>query len=98
MTTDVLDLPTLVLNRQWQPVHVIAVARSLMLRWNDAARVVDPGPMPARGTARPSRPACGCAAGRGTSLASRPRSVTDSHTTLRRSGTRFNSWRGHPFS
>jgi hypothetical protein len=26
---------------------------------------------------------------------SRPRSVTDSHTTLRRSGTRFNSWRGH---
>jgi hypothetical protein len=27
---------------------------------------------------------------------SRPRSVTDPHTTLRRSGTRFNSWRGHP--
>ncbi len=26
---------------------------------------------------------------------SSPRSVTDSHTTLRRSGTRFNSWRGH---
>jgi hypothetical protein len=29
------------------------------------------------------------------SLKTRPRSVTDSHTTLRRSGTRFNSWRGH---
>jgi hypothetical protein len=35
--------------------------------------------------------------GRGTLLASRPRSVTDSHTTLRRSRTRFNSWRGHHF-
>ena len=42
MTTDVLDLPTLVLNRQWQPVHVTTVARSLILLWNDAARVVDP--------------------------------------------------------
>ncbi len=26
-----------------------------------------------------------------------PRSVTDAHTTLRRSWTRFNSWRGHAF-
>jgi len=42
MTTDVLDLPTLVLNRQWQPVHVTTVARSLILLWNDTARVVDP--------------------------------------------------------
>ncbi len=42
MTTDVLGLPTLVLNRQWQPVHVTTVARSLILLWNDAARVVDP--------------------------------------------------------
>ncbi len=42
MTTNVLDLPTLVLNRQWQPVHVTTVARSLVLLWNDAARVVDP--------------------------------------------------------
>jgi len=42
MTTDVLDLPTLVLNRHWQPVHVTTVARSLILLWNDAARVVDP--------------------------------------------------------
>ncbi len=38
----VLDLPTLVLNRQWQPVHVTTVARSLILLWNDTARVVDP--------------------------------------------------------
>jgi 5-methylcytosine-specific restriction endonuclease McrA len=41
MTTDVLDQPTLVLNRQWHPVHVTTVARSLVLLWNDAARVVD---------------------------------------------------------
>jgi 5-methylcytosine-specific restriction endonuclease McrA len=32
---------TLVLNRHWQPVHVTTVARSLILLWNDAARVVD---------------------------------------------------------
>ncbi len=42
MSKCVLDLPTLVLNRQWQPVHVTTVARSLILLWNDAARVVDP--------------------------------------------------------
>jgi 5-methylcytosine-specific restriction endonuclease McrA len=42
MATGVLDLPTLVLNRQWQPVHVTTVARSLVLLWNDSARVVDP--------------------------------------------------------
>jgi 5-methylcytosine-specific restriction endonuclease McrA len=41
-TTNVLDRPTLVLNRSWQPVHVTTVARSLILLWNDAARVVDP--------------------------------------------------------
>jgi hypothetical protein len=33
--------------------------------------------------------------GRGITAVLRPRSVTDWHTTLRRSGTRFNSWRGH---
>jgi 5-methylcytosine-specific restriction endonuclease McrA len=38
----VLELPTLVLNRLWQPVHVTTVARSLVLLWNDAARIVDP--------------------------------------------------------
>jgi 5-methylcytosine-specific restriction endonuclease McrA len=42
MSQGVLDLPTLVLNRQWQLVHVTTVARSLILLWNDAARVVDP--------------------------------------------------------
>ncbi len=42
MSQCVLELPTLVLNRQWQPVHVTTVARSLILLWNDAARVVDP--------------------------------------------------------
>jgi len=42
MSKGVLDRPTLVLNRQWQPVHVTTVARSLILLWNDAARVVDP--------------------------------------------------------
>jgi 5-methylcytosine-specific restriction endonuclease McrA len=41
-TTNVLDRPTLVLNQSWQPVHVTTVARSLILLWNNAARVVDP--------------------------------------------------------
>ena len=43
MTSIVLELPTLVLNQQWRPVHVTSVARSLILLWNGAARVVDPG-------------------------------------------------------
>jgi 5-methylcytosine-specific restriction endonuclease McrA len=42
MKTDVLDQPTLVLNRQWQAVNVTSVARSLVLLWNEVARVVDP--------------------------------------------------------
>jgi 5-methylcytosine-specific restriction endonuclease McrA len=42
MATDVLDQLTLVLNRHWQPVHVTTVARSLILLWNDSARVVEP--------------------------------------------------------
>jgi 5-methylcytosine-specific restriction endonuclease McrA len=42
MTTDVLAQPTLVLNRQWQPVHVASVSRAVVLLCNDAARVVDP--------------------------------------------------------
>ncbi|HEV2972509.1 MAG TPA: HNH endonuclease [Pirellulales bacterium] len=40
--TKVLDRPTLVLNRNWQPVNVASVARALVLVWNDSARVVDP--------------------------------------------------------
>ena len=42
MVAKVLERPTLVLNRNWQPVNVATVARSLVMLWNDAARVVDP--------------------------------------------------------
>ena len=37
-----LQRPTLVLNRNWQPIRVSTVARSLILVWNDHARIVDP--------------------------------------------------------
>ena len=42
MVAKVLDRPTLVLNRNWQPINVATVARALVLLWNEAARVVDP--------------------------------------------------------
>ena len=42
MVAAVLDRPTLVLNRNWQPVGVATVARSLVMLWNESARVVDP--------------------------------------------------------
>jgi len=42
MTTTVLQRPTLILNRNWQPVNVATVARALVLLWNESARVVDP--------------------------------------------------------
>ena len=42
MVTKVLKRPTLILNRNWQPVHVATVARALVLLWNESARVVDP--------------------------------------------------------
>jgi 5-methylcytosine-specific restriction endonuclease McrA len=42
MVAKALEHPTLVLNRQWQPVSVATVARSLVLLWNESARVVDP--------------------------------------------------------
>ena len=42
MVAKFLEHPTLVLNRQWQPVSVATVARSLVLLWNESARVVDP--------------------------------------------------------
>jgi 5-methylcytosine-specific restriction endonuclease McrA len=42
MVSAVLQRPTLVLNRHWQPVNVATVARSLVLVWNEAARFVDP--------------------------------------------------------
>jgi 5-methylcytosine-specific restriction endonuclease McrA len=42
MVTAILERPTLILNRSWQPVGVAPVSRSLVLLWNDNARVVDP--------------------------------------------------------
>ena len=42
MVTKVLKRPTLVLNRNWQPVNVATVARALVLLFNETARAVDP--------------------------------------------------------
>ena len=42
MTSSVLERPTLVLNRNWQPVAVSTVSRSLIKVWNGSARIVDP--------------------------------------------------------
>jgi len=42
MIAHVLERPTLVLNRSWQPVNVSTVARALIMVWNEAAHVVDP--------------------------------------------------------
>lgn len=42
MVSAVLNQPTLVLNKNWQPVRVSTVARSLIMLWNGAAHVVDP--------------------------------------------------------
>jgi 5-methylcytosine-specific restriction endonuclease McrA len=42
MNGKVLNRPTLVLNRNWQPVNVTTVARALVMLWNESARVVDP--------------------------------------------------------
>jgi hypothetical protein len=42
MVAKVLERPTLVLNRNWQPVNVATVARALVLLWSESARVVDP--------------------------------------------------------
>jgi 5-methylcytosine-specific restriction endonuclease McrA len=42
MAGNSLHRPTLVLNRNWQPVNVATVARALVLLWNETARVVDP--------------------------------------------------------
>jgi len=40
--TAVLERPTLVLNRNWQPVGVASVARALVKVWNEHAVIVDP--------------------------------------------------------
>jgi 5-methylcytosine-specific restriction endonuclease McrA len=42
MVAKALERPTLVLNRNWQPVNVATVARALVLLWKESARVVDP--------------------------------------------------------
>ncbi|HEX4143520.1 MAG TPA: HNH endonuclease [Pirellulales bacterium] len=42
MVAKVLEHPTLVLNRNWQPVNVATVERALVMLWNESARVVDP--------------------------------------------------------
>jgi 5-methylcytosine-specific restriction endonuclease McrA len=42
MVASVLQRPTLVLNRNWQPVNVATVERALTMLWNESARVVDP--------------------------------------------------------
>ena len=42
MGAAVLDRPTLVLNRNWQPVGVATVAKALTKVWNESARIVDP--------------------------------------------------------
>ncbi len=42
MTAAVLERPTLILNRLWQPVGVSTVARALLKVWSESARVVDP--------------------------------------------------------
>lgn len=41
MGAKTLERPTLVLNRNWQPVNVTTVARSLIMVWNESARIVD---------------------------------------------------------
>ncbi|MEI7700845.1 MAG: HNH endonuclease [Planctomycetia bacterium] len=42
MAISVLKRPILVLNRNWQPVAVSTVSRSLVKVWNESARIVDP--------------------------------------------------------
>jgi 5-methylcytosine-specific restriction endonuclease McrA len=42
MIAAVLDRPTLILNRNWQPVGVNTVARALVKVFSEAARIVDP--------------------------------------------------------
>jgi 5-methylcytosine-specific restriction endonuclease McrA len=42
MSVSILERPTLVLNRNWQPVNIATVARALTMLWNESACVVDP--------------------------------------------------------
>jgi hypothetical protein len=40
--TTSIHKPVLVLNRNWQPINVATVARSLVMLWNESAKIVDP--------------------------------------------------------
>ncbi len=42
MSQTVLQRPALVLNRNWQPIHVATVARALVMLYSGTVRVVDP--------------------------------------------------------
>ncbi|MFW6169163.1 MAG: HNH endonuclease [Planctomycetota bacterium] len=42
MSQRVLKRPTLVLNRNWQPIHVATVARAVVMLYSGTVRVVDP--------------------------------------------------------
>tara|TARA_R110002095_G_scaffold49045_1_gene43340 strand:+ start:1045 stop:1704 length:660 start_codon:yes stop_codon:yes gene_type:complete len=42
MVSSTLERPTLILNRNWQPVGVTRVARAVVKIWNETARIVDP--------------------------------------------------------
>ena len=42
MVASALTSPTLVLNRNWQPVGVMPVSRALVKVWNESAFIVDP--------------------------------------------------------
>ncbi len=42
MARNVLELPTPVLNRNWQPVHVTTEMRALVMLWNKMAKAVEP--------------------------------------------------------
>ncbi|QDV16246.1 CRISPR-associated endonuclease Cas9 [Gimesia panareensis] len=42
MVSSTLQRPTLILNRNWQPVGITTVARAVVKIWNETARVVDP--------------------------------------------------------
>ena len=42
MSQKVLQRPTLVLNRNWQPIQVATVARAIIMLYSGTVRVVDP--------------------------------------------------------
>ncbi len=42
MSLRIVQRPTLVLNRNWQPIHVATVARAIIMLYTGTVRVVDP--------------------------------------------------------